>query len=158
MFKITVNVNNSSYTFRKRDDFILINEKPYKMELSEFNEEEQKDIKSVYKSYLSIKNDKTYAKYKAYLYFAPYIETCYSIAIELMDNICIYLLGALPELPELKKNMMLKIQKEYIFVVTDIKENKKKIDKYYIPETSSSLTDYNTIELLNVLISQSNNS
>lgn len=150
---ITVSNDEYDFTFKKYKNYVLINGVRFNTDIKQITDlHEKNECISVYKSLVKEGKSKEYAKIKASLFFAPYIEIGLAPVIELMDLIVLYLLDQ-TGLPELKKDMKIIVTDKEIYV---FRGKGIKTEKYYIESNGSSHISYDYEKLLEVLINDAN--
>lgn len=153
-FSITVSNYDYDFVFKKYKKYIFINGEQFNTHIDRIeNSKERKECNNIYKSLIDEGKSDEYAKVKASLFFAPYIEIGLGPVVELMDLIVLYLLGYEPSLPALKKDMRIMITDTEIYA---FKGKNIKAEKYYIESTGSSCISYDFDKLLEVLINDAN--
>jgi len=153
---ISVYLPEFNYKFQKYGKNIIINGKEFNTDITKIeNKQEKNECISSYKDYVKSGKSKEYAKVKASLFFAPYIEVGLAPPIELMDYIVMYLLG-FESAPELKSDMHLNITDTEVYVLDKTKEKSKKINHYSMATTGSSHISYDYEALLKALINDHN--
>lgn len=141
MSHISIYMENDIYTFRTERSRILCNKHKLNFDLLKINPEHEKDIKAIYRELIRDGYEKKYARIKACLYDAPYVECAFSPAIELMDHVVLYLADCF-DWPKLNRNIKIYVE-----------DNEIKTESYSIPILSTSaLIGYDFKELLEELL------
>lgn len=141
-FNITVLTNNASYTFKTERSRILCNREKINLDLNKISENKN-DILNIYKELLKSGKDKNYARIKACVFNASYTECSFSPAIEIMDEIVLYLSNCY-QLPKLTKNLRIIITDEEIYTFGS--------KNCYNFHSYSSLISYDFFKLFETLI------
>lgn len=121
LYYISVYLESGIYTFKNQRSRIICNGVKLNFDLNKLDDN-QPEIQDIYKSLLKSGKNKLYSRIKACLYNAPYVECSFLPAIEIMDQIVLFLyrvdnISPEPEFQniELKKNIKIFLNDQEVY-------------------------------------------